>query len=239
MKEIDEIRAKLIMIADAKIAEHSKRYLKSPYSFYGIRVPVLRKIAKEHKNLDIASTHNLFDELWNSGNHEEMSLAMFLLQNHKKKYGLETWNFIMKRLEKAKTWDHIDWISTDIIGNILLNNITLNPEIKEMSMSQNPWVRRASIVSTYQLIKKQRLDLTFKLAETLVYDSDIYVQKGAGWMLREAGKRQRLAAREFILMHLDMKPTTFSYAIEKMKELRQNRKEWEIKQKEKEAEKII
>jgi len=75
------------------------------------------------------------------------------------------------------------------------------------------------------LIKKNKLELTFLLAEKLIYDEDIYVQKASGWMLREAGKKDRLATRKFILDHLDMKPAAFSYATEKMPELRKIKKE--------------
>ena len=64
-----------------------------------------------------------------------------------------------------------------------------------------------------------------RLAEKLIYDENTYVQKGAGWMLREAGKKNRTMIRDFILMHIDMKPVVFSYATEKMKELRKIRKE--------------
>ena len=82
-----------------------------------------------------------------------------------------------------------------------------------------------AIESTYKLIKQNKLDLTFLLAEKLVYDENEYVQKAAGWMLREVGKRNRIAAAEFIKMHMDMKNIAFSYATEKMKELRKKRKE--------------
>ncbi len=95
-----------------------------------------------------------------------------------------------------------------------------------MSGNKNPWIRRTSIVSTYPLIKNNKIELTLRLAEKLVYDIDIYVQKGAGWMLREVGKKNRIALREFLLMHLDMKPFAFSYATEKMKEMREIRKKW-------------
>jgi 3-methyladenine DNA glycosylase AlkD len=223
--EINEIRTKLKELGNSEIAEHSKRYLKSPYDFYGIKTPQLRKIAKQFKGLDIYEAYNLFDELWNSKNHEEMSLAIFILQAQKKKFSLETWNFLYKRLDKAKTWDHVDGISGWIFGEILASNIALNSEIKKMAESANPWIRRTSIVSMLPLIRKNKLELTFLLSEKLVYDNDIYVQKGAGWMLREAGKKNRIAVRDFILRHLDMKATAFSYATEKMKELRTTRKE--------------
>jgi 3-methyladenine DNA glycosylase AlkD len=223
--ELEELRAKLKEMGNAEIAAHSKRYLKSPYDFYGIPVPQLRKVAKELKSLNIYDSYNLFDELWSSGNHEEMSLGIFILQNQKKKYNLETWSFLIKRLDRAKTWDHVDGVSGWILGEILVNNVSLNSEVKKMANSTNPWIRRTSIVSMLPLIRKNKLELTFLLCETLVYDSDIYVQKGAGWMIREAGKKNRLAARDFILRHLDMKATAFSYATEKMTELRKIKKE--------------
>lgn len=219
------IREKLKAKSNSAAAEFSKKYIKSPYNFYGVRVPDSREIAKEFKNLEIYEVYNLFDELWNSGNHEEMSLAIHILQLHKKEFNYETWKFLRARLNKAVTWDHIDWIATDIFAEILLKNIGLTSEIKELANSKNPWERRLAIESTIKLIKKNKLELTFLLAEKLVYDENKYVQKGAGWMLREAGKRNRFAFREFILSHLDMKNISFSYATEKMKELRKIRKE--------------
>jgi len=231
MIEINEIRKELQSNANPTLAVNYKRYLKSQYNFYGLRVPMLRKIAKKYKNMSIYDAMNLFEELWNSGNHEEMNLGIFLLQNYKKQFNLELWHFLMKRIEKAKSWDHIDILCSGILGYILRDNINLTSEIKKLSESNNPWMRRASIITTCQLIRQNKIDLTILLAEKLVYDEDIYVQKGAGWMLREAGKKNRFVIRDFILNHLDMKNAAFSYATEKMMELREarkNQKDYEI-----------
>ena len=222
--ELKQIRNELKNLENKEKSVFIKKYLKSPYEFYGVAVPKLRAIAKKHKQQNIYGAYNLFDELWNSGNHEEMSLALFLLQNHQKQFNNETWKFLRQRLNKAKTWDHIDLLSSGILAKILSKDISLTSEIKEMSQSKNPWERRTSIVSTIQLIREGRLQLVFLLAEKLVYDEDTYVQKSAGWMLREAGKKERVSTKDFILMHLDMKPTAFSYATEKMPELRVLRK---------------
>ena len=81
---------------------------------YGIKVPDSRTIAREFKDLEMYEIYNLFDELWNSGNHEEMSLGIHILQLYKKKFNRETWEFLKKRLDKARTWDHIDWLALQI-----------------------------------------------------------------------------------------------------------------------------
>ena len=52
-------------------------------------------------------------------------------------------------------------------------------------------------------------------------------------MLREVGKKNRLSLREFLMMHLDMKSVAFSYATEKMKELREIKRKWLEEQKKK------
>ncbi len=225
MDDIQNIKQRLQGKTHPENIPFLKRILVTPFEVIGVRVPDLREIAKDYKNLNIYDMYNLFDELWNSNVHEEKSIAIYILQQYKKKFNLETWKFLRQRLNKAKTWDHIDYLATDIFAEILLNNLSLMSEIKEMANSINPWERRLAIESTYKLIKKNKTELTLRLAEKLVYDDNHYVQKGAGWMLREAGKRDRINIREFIIRHIDMKPIAFSYATEKMKELRKIRKE--------------
>jgi len=225
MSELEEIKRKLREKAKPEKIFFLKRILATPFEVIGVMVPDSREIAKGYNNLNIYDMYNLFDELWNSNIHEEKSLAIHILQQYKKQFNLETWKFLKQRLEKAKTWDHIDWLATDVFGGILLNNLFLMSEIKEMANSRNFWERRLAIESTYKLIKNNKIELTLRLAEKLIYDENTYVQKGAGWMLREAGKKNRTMIRDFILMHIDMKPVVFSYATEKMKELRKIRKE--------------
>jgi len=225
MEDLEIIRKKLKENIKPEKIPFLKKILATPFEILGVMVPDSRKIAKDYKNLEIYDMYNLFDKLWNSNIHEEKSLAIHILQQYKKNFNLETWKFLKQRIDKAKTWDHIDLLATDVFAEILLNNFFLMTEIKEMANSKNPWERRLAIESTYKMIKKNKIELTLRLAEKLVYDKNIYVQKGAGWMLREAGKRDRMNVREFILMHLDMKPIAFSYATEKMLELRKIKKE--------------
>jgi 3-methyladenine DNA glycosylase AlkD len=229
--EIEQIRKKLIELGNKERAEFGKKYLSSQYNLYGNRTPDVRSVSKEFKKLDFYSALNLADELWNSGNHEEMQIALHILAFNVKTNPIEVWKFITKRIEKANTWDLVDEMSTHVLAPILSENINFTTEIKKMSENKNPWIRRASIVSTLQMIKKNKIELTIRLAEKLIYDENSYVQKGAGWMLREVGKKNRLALRDFIMMHLDMKPVAFSYATEKMIELRKIRKDFLEKKK--------
>ena len=125
------------------------------------------------------------------------------MQNYKKEFNLETWKFLTREsiLGKLKTWDHIDALSSGILGVIVADNPNLNTQLKEFQNSRNSWIRRVSIISQLPSIKKGKIQFTFLLAEKLCYDEDIYVQKGTGWVLREAGKKNSSQLKEFINIH--------------------------------------
>jgi 3-methyladenine DNA glycosylase AlkD len=57
----------------------------------------------------------------------------------------------------------------------------------------------------------------FELAEILLLDSEDIVQKGYGWMLKEASNFDAQAVFQFVMEHKSVMPrTALRYAIEKM-----------------------
>ncbi len=218
------IKKELKKLSDEHFARDVKRYLKSPYEFYGIRVPELRVMAKRlHEEHDLRDFYRVFNKLWSSGFHEEMSLALYTLQLYEDDFDLSTWKFIKPRLKYMKTWDQVDNFSSQILGKILLKYPRMEREIMRLSDSDNIWLRRIAIVSTLPLIKQGNIKLTMQLAEKYVYDENDYIQKATGWMLREAGKQKPEIVKRFILKHIHMPSIEFSYATEIMKELRRVR----------------
>ena len=220
-----EVKKQLKKLSNKHFAENIKRYLKSPYEFYGIHVPEIRTLAKHlYEEHELKDFYRVFNRLWNSGYHEEMSLALYTLQLYEKEFDLETFKFLMPKLEDIKSWDQIDAISSSIIGKILLKDPRLEKEILKLSKSKNFWMRRIAIVSTLPRIKTGDIRLTMRLAEDYINDKENYIQKSTGWMLREAGKQKPEIVKRFILKHMHMPPIAFSYATEKMTELRKLRK---------------
>lgn len=221
-----EARRQLKKLSDKHFAETIKRYLKSPYEFYGIHVPEIRMMARQlYEEHELKDFYKVFNRLWNSGYHEEMSLALYALQLYENEFSLTTFQFLKPKLNDIKSWDQIDAVSSSIIGKILLKDPRLEKEILRLSKSKNFWMRRIAIVSTLPRIKKGDIKLTMKLAEDYIDDTEPYIQKATGWMLREAGKQKPEAVKRFILRHMHMPPIAFSYATERdLKDLRKLRK---------------
>lgn len=225
------LKRQLKKLSDKHFAEDIKRYIKSPYEFYGIRVPEIRILAKRlYEEHSLNEFYKIFDKLWKSGYHEEMSLALYTLQLYEKDFDLKTWKFLKLKLKDIKSWDQIDAISVFIIGKILLKYSKLEKELLKLSKSKSFWERRIAIVSTLPRIKQGNIELTMKLAEKYIKDKEPYIQKATGWMLREAGKQKSEIVRRFVLKNLNMPPIIFSYATEReLKGLRKLRKMKKVK----------
>jgi 3-methyladenine DNA glycosylase AlkD len=91
-------------------------------------------------------------------------------------------------------------------------------DLKKWALSDNRWVRRASAVSLIVPARHGKfLPDIFEIAEILLLDKDDMVQKGYGWMLKEASKPYQKEVFDFVMKHKAVMPrTALRYAIEKM-----------------------
>jgi 3-methyladenine DNA glycosylase AlkD len=121
----------------------------------------------------------------------------------------------IRRHDLIDTWDLVDRSAIWVVGEYLRDKP--RDVLDELARSDRPMERRTAIVSTYAFIRHGDVDETFGIAQLLVDDDDNLVQKGVGWMLREAGKRDpdRLAA--FLDDHAATMPRVMlRYSIEKL-----------------------
>jgi 3-methyladenine DNA glycosylase AlkD len=220
-----KIKRQLKKLGDKKFAEDIKEYIKSSHDFYGVRVPELSVLAKKlHGEQDLKKFYKVFNKLWKSGYHEEMSLAIYTLQLYEKDFDMKTWKFIKSKLKDMNSWDQIDSVAVHIIGPLLIKYPSLESEIIKLAKSMNMWHNRLAIVSTLPLIRKKENQLAMKLIDMHLYSKEDYVQKAVGWMLRDIGDRRPEMIKRYILKHIDMPSMTFIYATEHMKALRKVRK---------------
>jgi len=192
------IKRELKRLGDREFAEDIKTYIKSTHKFYGVKVPEIRVLAKRlHDEHSLKDFYKIFNKLWKSSYHEEMSLAIYSLQLYEKEFDLETWNFLKPKLKDLKSWDQVDAVSSFVIGKILIKYPALEKEIILLSKNKDMWLRRIAIISTLPLVKKGETKLAMKLIEDYVYDKEIYIQKATGWMIREVGNKKPEIAKKW------------------------------------------
>lgn len=218
------IKEKLLKHADQKQALILQRFFKTgPHEyaegdkFLGIKVPILRDIAREHQNLSLKETERLLHSTF----HEERLLALFILIFHFNKADSRKKEIIyrlyLKSTKYINNWDLVDVTAKYIVGAFLLDKD--KGVLDELARSKNMWERRIAILSTFHFIEKNVFGDTLRLAKILLNDKEDLIQKAVGWMLREVGKRSVSAQEVFLKKHYRVMPrTTLRYAIERFPE---------------------
>lgn len=222
---LSEIRKSLREVANPEIAAHSQRFFKTgpgEYGendqFIGIRVPVLRKFAKQFKELSLPNTEKLLQ----SKIHEERLLALIILVNHFAKANDEpsrkrVYDCYDRNLRFVNNWDLVDSSAHLIAGPYLQEKS--RKQLYRWAKSNVLWERRIAIMATLAYIKEHDFEDTLKLAEILLEDKEDLIQKSVGWMLREIGNRDLAVEEAFLKKHyLAMPRTMLRYAIEKFPE---------------------
>jgi len=195
--------------------------------FFGLAVPQVREIAKKYKDLSLQQV----EILTRSEFHEVRLCGLVILTiqykgTKERKEKKKIFNLYMKALYAGgiNNWDLVD-VTAPIIGAYLIDAKDPFRLLFKLAKSKSLWQRRASIVFTFAFIRAGEIEPTFEMAEKLLDDEHDLIHKAVGWALREAGKLNGIALRDFLSEHShEMPRTMLRYSIEKFPE--KERKKW-------------
>jgi 3-methyladenine DNA glycosylase AlkD len=220
---LSEVRKKLSDSSSEKVRESGLRFFKEEVSLYGVSSTEVGKIGKEYfkkiKGYDKAGVLALCENLWQSGMMEESFIACNWSYEVRKEYLPGDFKVFDKWVKNyVSNWASCDTLCNHTIGTFIDMYPGYIAELKKWTASQNRWVKRASAVSLIIPAREGRyIDDIFDIAEKMLTDSDDMVQKGYGWMLKEASKAHLDQVFRFVMKHrADMPRTALRYAIEKM-----------------------
>ena len=217
-----EARKKLKALASPEVATTSAKFFKTgpgQYGegdvFIGVRVPTLRKVARDFRELPLVEV----EALLHSPIHEERLLALLILvvaaakadEGHKQ----TIFNFYMSNTRFINNWDLVDSSAPALVGAYLMDK-SRKPLIV-LAKSNDLWERRIAIVATQHFIRQGEFDDTLKISQMLLSDKEDLIHKATGWMLREVGKQHEPTLEAFLEQHGAAMPRTMlRYAIERL-----------------------
>jgi len=186
--------------------------------FLGIKVPVTRAVVKEcWKETGLKE----LEDCIRSPYHEIRLAALLTLVEifkHNKAQRQECVDFYLRHTTFINNWDLVDLSCYPLLGEWLLDkDRTLLYDLARGGKTF--WEQRIGIVSTMTFIRHGQLDDTFAIADILLHHPHDLIHKAVGWLLREAGKRDKAALEAFLRpRYLTMPRTMLRYAIEKFPE---------------------
>ena len=189
--------------------------------FLGIKVPVTREVVKacwretglddleeciasEYHELRLAALLALVEIFSHARKNPEMQKACV--------------DFYLSHTDRINNWDLVDLSCYPLLGQWLLDKD--RGILYDLARNgKTLWEQRIGIVSTMTFIRNGQLEDTFAIADILLHHPHDLIHKAVGWLLREAGKRDKAALDAFLQdRYRTMPRTMLRYAIEKYPE---------------------
>ncbi|MGD8507095.1 MAG: DNA alkylation repair protein [Candidatus Bathyarchaeota archaeon] len=223
---IQEIRSELKKRSNPEEKEKRLRWEKQYQEFpklYGIPIPVVRRLSskffqeirKKPKNEILQLCNNLLE----SGYSEERIIAFDWAFRLRKLYEQSDFQLLETWLEEhVHSWGACDDLCTHALGAFVFQFPGFIQNVREWTRSNYRWTRRASAVALiYSIRRKKNLRAIFETSDALLTDQDIMVQKGYGWMLKEASNNYPKEVFDYVMRNKrEMPRTALRYAIEKL-----------------------
>ena len=175
--EFNQIIREFEKQADSDFSNNMKKFGITYVKSYGIRLPQIRKIAKE-----CGRNHELAQELWNHGYHETYLLAT-----------------LIEEPEKVDSKQLHDWVysfySWDLVDQSCINLLRFIPEARENIFvwcnAEEEFVKRTafSLIAVLAVHEKDLdFDKYFDILKEGSKDNRNFVKKSVNWAIRQIGK---------------------------------------------------
>jgi 3-methyladenine DNA glycosylase AlkD len=219
---ITAIQKELESLGEASRVEILQRFFKTgpgEYAagdrFRGLRVPVLRRLARKYQDLPLAAAAGLLASPF----HEDRLLALFILIRgyYRGDQGLRDGihRLYLQNTRWVNNWDLVDASAPHLLGHYLEGRP--KDTLDRLAASGNLWERRMAIIATFHFIRQNDFAETLKIAQVLLGDPEDLIHKAVGWMLREVQKRESAVAEAFLQKNYRQMPRTMlRYAIERL-----------------------
>jgi len=220
---IERIRQELQSQADQEIQKTSRRFFKEEITCYGMKtaavIAIAKKYWKEIKTRDKQEIFTLCEELYRSGYMEESFIVSEWAHALSGRYEKEDLAVFRSWIGTYITnWASCDGFCNHTMGDFIDRFPEYTDELRCWTRSENRWMRRAAAVSLIVPAKHGKfLHEALGIADLLLTDSDDMVQKGYGWLLKEASRKHTDEVFAFVMKNKkEMPRTALRYAIELM-----------------------
>jgi 3-methyladenine DNA glycosylase AlkD len=221
-KLVATVQDELQALADPDRKRGHEIYFKGTIDSLGIPMAqvmmVVRQYAGGLRKADKATVFAVCEALFKTGGFEASIIACHWSRLPRKQYVASDIQIFGRWLDSyVGNWATCDTFCNHSVAMVLERYPQTVKTLLDWARSKNRWVRRGAAVSLIVPAKKGLFTETIlDIASIMLRDEDDMVQKGYGWMLKEAYAAHPRVLEDFMLRHAgEMPRTAFRYAIEK------------------------
>jgi len=202
---------------------NSHRFFKEEVKIYGVNTALVGKIGNQYwKQITHLGKNKIFalcEELLSTGYCEDAFIVSGWLPNLSNEFQASDIYIFKNWIEKyIDNWAKCDGFCNHTVGDLIMKYPQNIEELKVWARTDQRWLKRAAAVTLILPARKgMYLQDIFEIANILLTDPDDMVQKGYGWMLKEASRLHKDEVFQFVMKNKRKMPrTALRYAIELM-----------------------
>jgi 3-methyladenine DNA glycosylase AlkD len=185
------------LLKDGGSAPHSEEvqwFFKEEVKSRGWYTGELRKVAVRTRRSILREKGMEFlvrvaDDLFSGRVLEEKVFAVFLLEKQTHLLGQKDFRLFSSWLDRVSSWADHDALVHDVLAPMITTEPARSREVFRWAKSRSRWRRRAACVCLIRGAREKKFFREIvRLSGMLLADDDDMVQKGLGWLLREAAK---------------------------------------------------
>lgn len=195
-----------------EIAEKQEAYMRNQFLFYGIKaptfMPIYKKLFKEEGKFT-GEELKTFARLCYDADYRELHyLAVEMVQQEVKKQDKDFIHFLTEMITQNSWWDTVDWISKLVGFHFIRFPDLIIPTTRAWMDSDNIWLQRVAII--FQRYKNYPTNekLLFRYILEVADSKEFFLQKAAGWALRDHSKIHPEHVRQFLKDHPELSSLT-------------------------------
>lgn len=215
-----ELKRRFQEAGDPKTAIGQMAYMKNRFEFFGLKMPAWTALTKEfvaENGWPDGENMQPVVRLCFENDHRELHyFGLEVVQRAVKKQPAEFIHFLEELICEKSWWDSVDWLAK-LVGQFFEKHPALiRPTTARWMASGNFWLQRTCLIFQRFYRDKTDADLMFEYIRELRGSKEFFLQKGAGWGLREYSKWNPQAVREFVENTPGLAPLTRREALRLM-----------------------
>jgi 3-methyladenine DNA glycosylase AlkD len=202
---VDDLDAQLRTAGTPERAIKERAYLKSTIDHYGVSVPACRAIAasfaRAHRDLAHDELCAVAEALWSVPVFERRRLAVELLERFVAQLTADDVPMLEEFLRQSGTWALVDEIAPSVVGPLVVEHPELGHVLDRWAVDEDFWIRRAAMLALLVPLRRGGGDFErfTRYADAQLEDTQFFIRKAIGWILRDTAKRRPDLVFEWLL----------------------------------------
>jgi 3-methyladenine DNA glycosylase AlkD len=173
-------------------AQKQMNYLKNHFDFYGLNAPKWLGLSKDFfaefgvfDGEDLKTFVRLcFDEPQRELHYIAIEMTQKQLKNQSEDFIL----FLEELILTKSWWDSVDWLAKLVAMHFVRFPHQIHPISERWIQHENRWLQRMAITFQRYFKAKTDVNILFDYIRRTAHSREFFIQKGAGWALREYAK---------------------------------------------------